>query len=277
MLGLFKSARRVRPYGLVMTYATVQGKLWSTDPRGWAQAAEGRIRPLYEHVLEGLHLRPGMRLLDAGCGSGLFAELAAQGGADVVGLDVATGLVEYARRRRPVAAYVVEDLEHMPFDDGAFDVVTAFNSVLYAANPRRALAEIARVTAPSGQAVVTVGAGPEQAESAALINALAPHDEVPDRSVLDLVNAYAARRALLDAGFASVAVADIAFDVDFDSEDDAIAAQLPAGPVAAAVRHSGRVAVEVALRSFFAPRTRNDRTVHMGLIFRCYQMTTATQ
>jgi ubiquinone/menaquinone biosynthesis C-methylase UbiE len=120
--------------------ATVQGELWSSDPRGWAEVAEGRIRPLYEQVIERLHLRPGTRLLDAGCGSGLFAELAAQGGADVTGLDAAPGLIEYARHRRPTADYVVGDLQRMPFDDGAFDVVTAFNSVLYAADPRRALA-----------------------------------------------------------------------------------------------------------------------------------------
>ena len=250
--------------------ATVQGELWSSDPQGWAEAAEGRIRPLYERVLERLHPLPGTRLLDAGCGSGLFAELAAQGGADVIGLDVAPGLVEYARRRRPAAGYVVGDFVRMPFGDGAFDVVTAFNSVLYAADPRRALAEIARVTGPSGRAVVTVGADPEQAESAALITPLAPHDEVPDRSTLDLADADAARGALLDAGFASVAMADIAFDVDFESEDDAVAAQLPAGPVAAAVRHSGRAAVEGALRSFFAPRSQTDGTVRMGVVFRCY-------
>lgn len=250
--------------------ATVQGELWSSDPRGWAETAEGRIRPLYEHVLERLHLRPGMRLLDAGCGSGLFAELAAQTGAAVTGLDAARGLVEYARRQRPTARYVVDDIEHMPFGDGAFDIVTAFNSVLYAADPRRTIAEIARVTAPSGWAVVTVGAGPEQAESAALINPLADRGEVPDRSMLDLADADAARGALLDAGFASVAMADIGFDVDFTSEDDAVAAQLPAGPVAAAVRHSGRATVEAALRSFFAPRSRIDGTVRMGLVFRCY-------
>src|SRR3954451_15772470 len=165
--------------------ATVQGELWSSDPSGWAEVAEGRIRPLYERVLERLDLRPGTRLLDAGCGSGLFAELAAQGGADVIGLDAAPGLIEYARRRRPAARYVVDDLEHMPFGNGAFDVVTAFNSVLYAADPRRALAEIARVTGRPGRAIVTVGAGPEQAESAALINPLAPRDEVPDRTGLD--------------------------------------------------------------------------------------------
>jgi SAM-dependent methyltransferase len=250
--------------------ATVQGELWSSDPQAWAGNGEGRILPLYERVLDRLNLRSGMRLLDAGCGAGLFAELAARSGADVVGLDAAPGLVEYARRQRPTARYVVDDIEHMPFSDGAFDVVTAFNSVLYAADPRRALAEIARVTALSGRAAVTVGAGPEQAESAALINPLAYHDEVPDSSMFDLADANAACGALLDAGFASVAMTDIAFDVDFASENDAVAAQLPAGPVAAAVRHSGRTAVETALRSFFAPRTRIDGTVRMGLVFRCY-------
>jgi SAM-dependent methyltransferase len=246
--------------------APVQGELWSNDPQAWAETAEGRIRPLYER----LDLAPGTRLLDAGCGAGLFAALAAQRGAEVVGLDAAPGLIEYARHRRPAARYVVDDLEHMPFGDGAFDVVTGFNSVLYAADPRRALAEIARVSAPSGRLVVTVGAGPEQAESAALINPLAPHDEVPDLSRLDFADADAVRSALLDAGFASVSITDIAFDVDFESADDAVAAQLPAGPVAAAVRHSGRAAVEVALRSFFAPRTRADGTVRMRLVFRCY-------
>ena len=250
--------------------APVQGELWSSDPQGWAEVAEGRIRPLYERVLERLQPLSGTRLLDAGCGSGLFAELAANGGADVTGLDAAPGLVEYARRKRPAAGYVVGDLERLPFGDGAFDVVTAFNSVLYAAEPRRALAEIARVTAPSGRAVVTVGAGPEQAESAGLINPLAPPDEVPDRSTLDLADADGAREALLDAGFASVTTTDIAFDVVFAGEDDAVAAQLPAGPVAAAVRHSGREAVEAALRAFFAPRSRPDGTVRMGLVFRCH-------
>jgi SAM-dependent methyltransferase len=250
--------------------AVIQGELWSNDPQAWAEVAEGRIRPLYERVLGRLRLLPGTRLLDAGCGSGLFAELAAQDGADVTGLDAAPGLIEYARHRRPAARYTVGDIGRMPFEDAAFDVVTAFNSVLYAADPRRALAEIARVTAPSGQAAVTVGAGPEQAESAALINPLAPRSDVPDLRTLDLADADATRGALLEAGFASVETSDITFDVVFEHEEDAVAAQLPAGPVAAAVRHSGRATVETALRSFFAPRTRADGTVRMGLLFRCY-------
>ena len=271
MPGSFKSAGRIPPYVSGMSSATtVQGELWSTDPEGWANAAEGRIRPLYERVLELLQPLPRKRLLDAGCGAGLFAEMAARSGAAVIGLDVAPGLVEYARRRRPMAEYVVEDLERMPFGDAAFDIVTAFNSVLYAPDPRRALAEIARVTAPTGRAVVTVGTGPEQAESAAMINPLARPDHVPDLGTLDLADPATSRAALLEAGFATVTTTDIAFDVDYASQDDAVTAQLPAGPVVAAVRHSGRPAVEEALRSFFARRARADGTIRMGVVFRCY-------
>lgn len=272
MAGSSKTGAAGPPYVPWVTRSpsgTVQGELWSTDPEGWARAAEGRIRPLYDRVLEDLDL-PGARLLDGGCGAGLFAELAAQRGAQVTGLDAAPGLVEYARRRRVAASFVVGDIEHVPFDDGSFDVVTALNSVLYAAQPLRALAEIARVTSAHGRAVLTVGVGPEQNESAALINFLAPHDEVPDLSTLDLASADAARDALRGVGFEAVTTSDVSFEVVFQDLDAAVAAQLPAGPVAAAVRHSGRAAVHAGLQNFFASRSRSDGTVRMGLTFRCY-------
>src|SRR5258705_18769 len=80
----------------------------------------------------------------------------------------------------------------------------------------------------------------------------------------------APRAALRDAGFDAVADTDVAFDVEFGSVDDAVCAQLPAGPVAAGVRHSGRAAVVEALRSFFQPRSAVDGTVRMGVVFRCY-------
>jgi SAM-dependent methyltransferase len=250
--------------------ATVQGDLWSTDPRGWAQRAEERSRPLYERVLERLEPRSGTRLLDAGCGSGLFAAMAAERGATVTGIDAAAGLVEYASIACPAGRFVVGDLERLPFADGDFALVTALNSVLYAAAPRRALAELARVTAPSGEAVITVGAGPEQGVCAALIAPLARLDDLPDPSTLDLTDATAASAALREAGFASVAATDVAFELGFESVDDAVHAQLPAGPVAAAVRRSGRAVVEEALRAFFQPRARVDGSVTMGVVFRCY-------
>ena len=41
-------------------------------------------------------------------------------------------------------------------------------------------------------------------------------------------------------------------------------------PVAAAVRHSGRAAVETALRTFFARRSQGDGTVRVRVVFRSY-------
>src|SRR4051812_4985719 len=107
------------------TSATVQGELWSTDPDGWANTAEARVRPLYERVLEEIDPRPGTRLLDAGCGAGMFAALAAERGAATTGLDAAAGLIDHARTAHPDVRFVVGDLERLAFADGEFDVVTA--------------------------------------------------------------------------------------------------------------------------------------------------------
>src|SRR5207249_2582565 len=63
-----------RRYGLSMGSAEVQGELWSTNPAAWAEGAERKNQPLFEAVLDHLDPRPGTALLDAGCGSGLFAE-----------------------------------------------------------------------------------------------------------------------------------------------------------------------------------------------------------
>src|SRR5438067_174917 len=157
-----------------MGSAEVQGELWSANPTAWAEGAERKNQPLFEAVLERLDPPPGTALLDAGCGSGLFAELAAARGVRVTGLDAAPGLIEYAQRRVPAAQFAVGDLEALPYPDGAFDAVTAFNSVFYAADPRRVIAEMARVTGPSGHVVVTVGAGPLKSDLPKLVDVLRP-------------------------------------------------------------------------------------------------------
>src|SRR5436190_5101285 len=101
-----------------MGSASVQGDLWSADTAGWTEIQEPAQGALYEGVLEALRLEPGMRLLDAGCGSGVFAEIAAKAGAKVSGLDAAPALIERARQRVPEADFTVGDLEALPYADG---------------------------------------------------------------------------------------------------------------------------------------------------------------
>src|SRR5262245_23924 len=145
--------------------AEAQGRLWSARAEDWATIMEPvGAREVYDDVLRRLAVGSGIRLLDAGCGSGVFLGLAIDAGAKASGIDAAPALVEIATRRLPKADVVVGELEQLPYDDHVFDVVTGFNSFQYAANPAKALAEAGRVTEPGGRVVAVVWGNPEDCE-----------------------------------------------------------------------------------------------------------------
>jgi SAM-dependent methyltransferase len=254
-----------------MGSADVQGELWSADPAAWAHRAESRLRPLYDDALERLKIRAGTSLLDVGCGTGLFASLAAHGDARVIGLDAAPALIEYARRHVRGAEFVVGDLEQLPFTAASFEIVTAFNSVIYASDLTRAIEEIARVTVPGGRALITVGAGSEQAACSAAINALRPaaDDAAPEHTLPTEERTQRIIDALGGAGFDTIEQRDVRFSWRFADVEDAVAAQLPAGPVQEAIQRSGQAAIEQALRQFFATRANPDGAVSLDVVFAC--------
>ena len=256
-----------------MGSADVQGELWSTNPAAWAEQAERKNQPLFEAVLERLDPPPGTALLDAGCGSGLFAELAAERGVRVTGLDAAPGLIDYARGRVPAAQFTVGELEALPYPDGAFDLVTAFSSVFYAADPRQAVAEMARVTGGGGQVLVTVGAGPQKSDLPKLVDVvrplLAPANPQDDAPVpISLSDIDQMRAELERTGLELLDQVEVPVPWIYANTDEALRGQTSSGPAAAAIRHSGRDAVVDALRGFFAQRTREDGSIRMDVTFR---------
>ncbi|HUO74400.1 MAG TPA: class I SAM-dependent methyltransferase [Solirubrobacteraceae bacterium] len=135
-------------------------------------AQEPKVLALYESVLEQLPIGEGTRLLDVGCGAGLFLRLAAQCGANVVGIDADATFVEVARERVPDAEVVVGDMETLPHDDECFDVVTGFDTFQLASDPGRALREAARVARPGAAVVIATWGRPEQCEAARYVNAV---------------------------------------------------------------------------------------------------------
>ena len=58
--------------------AGAQRELWGVRARDWADAMEPHMQPLFDAVLERIGVEQGTELLDAGCGSGLAAQLAAR-------------------------------------------------------------------------------------------------------------------------------------------------------------------------------------------------------
>ena len=106
-------------------------------------------------------LRPGMRVLDLGCGPGSItvgiAEAIAPG--EVVGVDRQSEQVEQARalgvaRGVMNARFEVADVYRLPFPDGSFDAAFAHVVLMHLREPVRALAELCRVLRPGGFAGV---------------------------------------------------------------------------------------------------------------------------
>jgi ubiquinone/menaquinone biosynthesis C-methylase UbiE len=103
---------------------------------------------------------PIARVLDIGAGPGVFTTSLTERGTTCWVVDLSVEMVEAARRRVPAALanrarFAAADIEHLPFADGAFDTVVCVGVLQYVEDVQQAFAEMARVTAPGGQLIVT--------------------------------------------------------------------------------------------------------------------------
>jgi SAM-dependent methyltransferase len=117
-----------------------------------------QLEPVSAHVVRLAGVVPGERVLDVGCGTGNAALLAAQTGADVVGVDPAVRLLSVARERAEAAGvsadFVPGTAESLPFPDASFDAALSVFGVIFAAEPERAIGEMLRVVRPGGRVLI---------------------------------------------------------------------------------------------------------------------------
>jgi len=131
------------------------GPLWGARPADWA-ISEDQQTPTYEAALARVPLRASQRVLDIGCGVGSFLRVAGDSGAALSGLDASEALVDFARARLPHADLRVGDMEHLPWENGSFDLVTGFNSFFFANDMAAAIREAGRVAKPDGHVIAQV-------------------------------------------------------------------------------------------------------------------------
>ena len=96
-------------------------------------------------------VEPGDRVLDAACGTGDLAIIAAKAGADVTGLDFSEPMLERARRKSADVEWIRGDLLALPFDDDSFDAATVGFGVRNVADLPGSIAELRRVLRPGGR------------------------------------------------------------------------------------------------------------------------------
>ncbi|HUL02211.1 MAG TPA: class I SAM-dependent methyltransferase [Gemmatimonadales bacterium] len=251
--------------------AGVQGDLWSARARDWAEVQEDTVLPLYLAVLERVGVRTGTRLLDAGCGSGRFAQLGTARGAIVTGLDAAPAVVAIARERLPDRDIRVGELEDLPWADGSFDVVTGFNSFQYAANPAVALREARRVALPGAQVVIAIWGEPDSCEAAAYVRTLGrlgPPAAPGAPGPFALSAPGALERLAADAGFTDTQAFDVECTWRYADLETALRGLLSTGPAARAMRHSGEEAARRAVTEAIAPFRTTQGSYQIENIFR---------
>lgn len=133
---------------LKQRHATV----WSAGPY---QGVTETIADLQQEVVQRLDPVSGQRFLDLACGTGAVAELAAAAGAEVVGIDIAPGLIEQAKQRAEERGlgidYRIGDAEDLDLDDGSFDRVASTCGVMFAPDHEAVARELARVTVSGGR------------------------------------------------------------------------------------------------------------------------------
>lgn len=130
------------------------GKLLSESGAGevwnWESPA-GKLRWKRRVKMLTSHLKPEMKVLELGCGTGYFTKEAARSGAKITAIDISSELLEQAKNEVPLAnvEFIVENAYKMSFEDNSFDAVIG-SSVLHHLEIDNALKEIFRILRPGG-------------------------------------------------------------------------------------------------------------------------------
>jgi len=101
-------------------------------------------------------VKPGCRVLDVACGTGIVARRAAERAGAVIGVDVNGQMLDVARVCDPSIEWIEGDAAELPLADDSVDCVLCQQGLQFFADPQAALREMDRVLAPGGRLAVSV-------------------------------------------------------------------------------------------------------------------------
>ena len=217
---------------------------------GWDKAAgdyeagwRAQLEPAQSLMLDLAALRPGERVLDVACGTGLVSfRIAHEVGADglVVGTDISGEMVGAARRiaaERNVGNVRFErfDAEDLSLDDEPFDVALCGLGLMYVPDPVTALKEMSRLLKPGGRACAAVWGARAKcgwAEIFPITDARVASEVCPMFFHLGTLDTLAL--SFSEAGFSDIRSERLQTNLVYDSDDEALGAAFRGGPVALA-------------------------------------------
>jgi SAM-dependent methyltransferase len=118
------------------------------------------MRESGESLVKGLGITKGLKVLDLGCGDGTTALPEAMLGADVLGVDIASNLVEAGNKRASEAGLtnckfqLGDACELRELEDRSFDLIVSIFGAMFAPKPFDVAKEMVRVSRPGGRIVM---------------------------------------------------------------------------------------------------------------------------
>lgn len=131
---------------------------WPERYEKWFQTPIGKLVCFIEwqHINDLLAPGPRDRILDVGCGTGIFTEQYVRMGARVTGVDLSFEMLRHGVRKPGLKAILpaVADMRKLPFPDGAFSKTVSITALEFVADAHAAVRELVRVTRKGGRLVI---------------------------------------------------------------------------------------------------------------------------
>jgi ubiquinone/menaquinone biosynthesis C-methylase UbiE len=217
---------------------------------GWDKAVEhyenfwqSQLKPAQDLMLQMAALRPGEKLIDIACGTGLVTFPAAEElgpNGFILATDISDGMVNKGRelaqqKNHPNVQFERMDAEELTVADAEFDVALCGLGLMYFPDPVKGLKEMYRVLKPGGRAAAAVWGQRNNCGWSAVF-------EIVDKRVssevcplfFNLGNRDMLKRSFEAAGFSNVTFARISTHLIYHNDHDACGAAFAGGPVALA-------------------------------------------
>jgi SAM-dependent methyltransferase len=172
-------------------------------------------------VLDLARLSPGLRVLDAGCGNGLYLRGLRDRQVRAIGCDLSTGMLRAASH----PALLNADIAALPVRDGAVDIVLAIHMLYHVPDRETAIRELRRVLAPGGTCIAVTN-GSQHTRTLRTLIEHAVRQETPGWQLRPATHAFTAENApaQLRAAFESVTCVRPASNPPVIIRDAAVAA-----------------------------------------------------
>lgn len=174
----------------IASYWNTRAKGYSLDNQEELEKSQGIWM---ERVEKYMHIVPGLKVLDLGCGPGFFSIFFSLKGCHVTGIDYSDGMLEEARSNaysyKQDVVFKKMDVQNLEFDDHTFDLIITRNVTWNLEKPTQAYKEMLRVLKKGGHLINFDGNHYYSYEDESYIreNSTHKHMEGIDVSIIDTI------------------------------------------------------------------------------------------